>query len=175
MGHALLFSDMHCRGRVGRFAADPDPMRIAKYSQAELWQGGIGDNWVSSVMLPYGYSVRLYDYDGWTGSSKVVSGGMFTDNTFAMPCIDVYSDFNDKTNSIQVFRNTSLGNATGYWVAMTGSSDLNYELHEGFTSSHSESTTEINQFTLSMEMSYGMSFVVESASIDISESYSYTI
>lgn len=70
---------------------------------------------------------------------------------------------------------------------MTGSSALDYEMSVGFTSTHTESTSTVNEFTLSYEMSEEIKFgfVTESATLassyrlevqnDVENSYSYSI
>lgn len=84
-------------------------------------------------------------------------------------------DFNNLTSSISVGRTAALGTAKGRWVSMTGSTKLDYELSEGFTSSHTENTEEVNQYTLSYEMNMNISLDVFGVSESISEGYAQTI
>lgn len=58
---------------------------------------------------------------------------------------------------------------------MTGSSQLDYELSEGFTSSHSENTEEVNQYSLSYEMTMSIGFSFAGMDQTIGESYSHTV
>lgn len=98
----------------------------------------MGNDWTSAVRLPYGYTVDLYIDDGFQGSSKTIVGPMFEDGHLEMNCIDL-TDFDNRVTSLKIYKNQELGSAYGRWIAMTGSSSLTYELHEGFTSTHSES------------------------------------
>lgn len=54
---------------------------------------GMSNDSVSSVKVPYGYSVKLFRDDSWSGDTKIVNGSMFLDDTLDMPCISVSSDF----------------------------------------------------------------------------------
>jgi hypothetical protein len=53
--------------------------------------GGVGDNSVSSLKVPVGWTVILYENSGYSGSSKTVTAD----------CSSI-SDFNDKTSSLVV-------------------------------------------------------------------------
>lgn len=97
------------------------------------------------------------------------------DDTLAMSCTNVYEDFNDVTSSIEVYRNTFLGEANGYWTSLTGSTDFHYEITVGFSSTHKEATTTENQYQLSYEMTAGINFKIESFSESIKQSYLYDI
>lgn len=93
-------------------------------------------------MLPYGYSVKLYKDNNFQGGSTVIDALMFEDDTFEMTCMTIPGDFNDRTSSLEVYRNTKLGNSLGYWTSITGTSDIDYEITTGFYSTHSESETK---------------------------------
>lgn len=54
-------------------------------------------------MVPYGYSVDLYQKDSFTGDIKTVVGPMFRDNTLAMDCIRL-DGYNDEVTSLIVKR-----------------------------------------------------------------------
>ena len=53
-------------------------------------------------------------------------------------------DWNDVVSSLRVYKNTSMGNARGYWTSITGGSDLTFSTHLGFHSTHTENTTTEN-------------------------------
>lgn len=111
----LVFHAADCRGLIGGFEAPEEQSRIAKYSLSDMVYRGLCNDCVSSVKVPYGYSIKLWAADGFGGDDKVVNGSMFLDDTLSMECSNVFEDFNDVTSSLWVYRNTSLGTANGYW------------------------------------------------------------
>ena len=121
--------------------------------------------------MPYGYSIVLYDDDGFTGASYTVDGPFFSDGDLTMPCISIHDDFNDKNASLMVYRTTSFGNAIGKWVGYTSTEEVEFTIHYGFSTEYSEETTETQQFTLTYEMTSGIEFMGASESETISSSY----
>lgn len=135
---------------------------------------GMCNDCARSVKLPFGYSVRFYDDGSFSGGQEVHDAGPFLDRTFSMNCINL-GGLSAKVSSLEVYRNTSLGDADGYWESITGTSDLTYSVNVGFTSSRTEKTSIENQYSLSYEMSSGMQLEVFSASETINTSYSLAI
>lgn len=172
----MLFKDAGCSGLTASFPADENPRNIAKYTMTDMEHLGMCNNCVTSVKLPYGYSVKLFPHDDWSDPDNyIVNGGMFLDATLSMPCVSLEGKFNDRTTSLWVYRNTSLGAANGYWTSITGSSDLTFEVSEGFTSTHREYTSTVNKYQLSYEMSEHIGFSFAGEESKISTSYSTEI
>ena len=46
----------------------------------------IGNDEITSVMIPNGYALTLYENDGWTGDSTVMTGPMWDSADFLMRC-----------------------------------------------------------------------------------------
>lgn len=67
------------------------------YSTAQLSAAGISNNWVSSLNVPSGWSVQLYDGDNLSGSTITA--------TASNSCL-VANSFNDLTSSIRVSQST---------------------------------------------------------------------
>jgi len=44
------------------------------YNLDDLKEANYSDNTASSIMVPVGYTVTLYDDGGFTGSSKIIEG-----------------------------------------------------------------------------------------------------
>jgi hypothetical protein len=94
---------------------------VGTYTTAQLSARGIPNNWVSSLRIPSGYTVALYDGDNLTGASRVL--------TSDYSCL-VNNTFNDLTSSVQVSQGTSSGPCSGtaangdyrYQVSTTGGS-----------------------------------------------------
>lgn len=75
------------------------------------------DNAISSVMIPSGYSLTLYDNDGFLDSIKLVLDGYpWSDADEEMECINLSDhDWDDRATSVGVYR-TNLGAfAQGRW------------------------------------------------------------
>jgi len=79
-----------------------------------MWKHNMGNDMISSIMIPQGLSVTLYDNDSWGGSSVDMSGG-FTDSKQAMKCQNLPS-LNEKVTSLEVKNNSATSAlAIGYW------------------------------------------------------------
>ena len=75
--------------------------------------GGMPNDAVSSLMVPYGYQVVLYKDGGFSGATKTVTGPMFGDADEDLACINIYSDFNDRVSSFKIYRTQNIGLAQG--------------------------------------------------------------
>lgn len=106
-----------------------------------MYQHNIKNDDVGSVMVPFGYSVDLYEADGFSGGVKTVSGPVFNDSHLSLACINI-SDFDNRTSSIKVYKNTLLGASNGYWTSITATESLKFRTHYGLSYSQSESTSE---------------------------------
>lgn len=62
-GAATLFKDSECRNQSGYIEAS-DPGVTVGYNCSELHQRNIGNDEVSSVMIPVGYTLTLCRDDG---------------------------------------------------------------------------------------------------------------
>jgi len=47
------------------------------YSQSDMVSKGIGNDQTTSVMVPYGYAVDLYNEDGFRGDKKSITGTFY--------------------------------------------------------------------------------------------------
>ena len=77
-GAVTLFANKGCAGQSGAFFATQEPTEEAMYNVKDLIKGHIAENTVSSVMVPYGYSVKLFENDGFQGESVIIDGGLYT-------------------------------------------------------------------------------------------------
>jgi len=170
-GAVIVFDAVNCTGNMGRFYAPVDNQQKAWYTMNDMWNNNIPNDQVDSLMVPYGYSVDLYEADGFAGNVKTVKGPMFTDGNLGMSCININGDFHDRTSSLSVYKNTVLGASVGYWTSLTASESFSFKTHYGLSYSHSESTSETSQFTLSYEMTTSIKFAGSGFSDTLSESY----
>ena len=59
-GAVLLFKDKDCRNDVGRFYAPVSNTEKMSYTKSEMWDNNIENDEITSLMVPFGYSVDLY-------------------------------------------------------------------------------------------------------------------
>ena len=119
-------------------------------------------------MLPYGYSVDLYENDAWSGSKWHADGPYFEDDTLKMTCIDVPDSFSWLTSSLKFYRTPGYGTAKGFWKGYTSTEEIDFDIKEGF---HNIQTTEDDtqmEFNLNYDMKVGIKYM----NSKISEGYS---
>ena len=68
------------------------------YTLADLEFNNIASNYASSVRVPYGLTLELYDHDGFSCTKKTVTGSMFID-TFSQefPSVNINGDLGSIT------------------------------------------------------------------------------
>ena len=105
-GAVIVFKDWDCRGDAGRLDAHPNPTKANRYTRSMLEDKGSGGSEISSIMIPYGYSVTLYDDDAFSGDrKKTLEGPMWNSNDhFMLQCKNVPDDWDNKASSIIVYR-----------------------------------------------------------------------
>lgn len=62
-GAVMLFSNYDCHEISAYFISNTDPHQDQEYTRADMQYLGMPNDVVSSVMVPYGYSVILYSDD----------------------------------------------------------------------------------------------------------------
>ena len=136
-GAVTVFRDSNCRSNSGRFDATYDPKGTRAYTKYDMSVRNTYNDDMTSVMVPYGYSVKLYWDDSWAGESLVINGPSWTDEHMEMQCINVGSHWNDETTSLKVYR-TEFGNyAQGDWIGLTATEGIDFTYNEGFTTTRS--------------------------------------
>jgi hypothetical protein len=85
LGQVVLYTSTDYEGTSQVLAPGRHDVSTLKAS------GGVGDNSVSSLKVPVGWTVILYESSGFSGSSKTVTAD----------CSSI-GDFNDKTSSLVV-------------------------------------------------------------------------
>ena len=127
-------------------------------------------------MVPYGYSVELFDNDGMYGSSYIVDGQQWKDEDQQMTCVNLPSEWRNKTSSLAVYRTSQGYKAAGDWVnILTLTETVGFKYHEGFETTHSSQQAIDEKYSLGMEMQEGMNFGFVKSSIDIKEGYAMEI
>ena len=72
-GAANLFADWDCSGHSAAFMHNSGESK-SKYNAADLDAWGVGRDKVSTVALPRGYAVELWEHDGQGGNVEVIYG-----------------------------------------------------------------------------------------------------
>lgn len=101
LGAVTVFEHGSCEGTSSRFFWDAVSSEEGRYSQMDLTDSWLDANTISSVMVPKGYTLNLYDDAFWVDHLKTVEGEYVNDQTQEMICRNVF-DINDRTQSIQV-------------------------------------------------------------------------
>ena len=83
-GAVTVFEDPDCTGKFGIAWASTDAEGFAYYNTDDLWRNGIDNDRASTLMVPYGYAVDMYDSASFSGDSKTVTGPMWLDQDLNM-------------------------------------------------------------------------------------------
>ena len=106
-----MFEHQYCRGKSAAFEAPEAIGTKAAYSKTDMEARGFGYDNASSLMIPYGYAVTLYDGAGFTGDSYTVQGPIYLDSTMRHACVSLHDKFEDKAASLEVFKTGTQGAA----------------------------------------------------------------
>ena len=138
LGAVTFFEDQNCTGPLGIAWANEDPDSFAYYTKDDLWHNGVDHDVVTSLMVPFGYAVDMWDSASFSGDSFTVEGPTWADNDLNMKCISIHETFNNKMASARVYRTGVYGSAVGYWKSFTATETMTFDTHYGWTSSYSE-------------------------------------
>ena len=118
-GAVMVFSDQGCQEDVSRFYSDDSGHERKDYTNSEMYNNHLRNDKASSVMVPYGYSVDLYDNYGFSGVPLTLKGKPWKGpTTQSMECINLGDyGWNDKVSSLTVIRKIQ-GKAQGKWVEL---------------------------------------------------------
>ena len=94
-GAITMFEEKDCSGLSAGYI-------VGEYNESEMKDQGMGNNDVNSLMVPFGYSVELFQKDNFKGHTKTVVGGAFTDFNQHMACISIKDDFHNEVTSLKV-------------------------------------------------------------------------
>ena len=135
----------------------------------------MGDNWTESVMVPYGYTLTLYDLDGQSTAGKFeVQKGRGLDGQGMMYCMNLNDDLRGRVSSVMYVKDPTYDTPTnGVWkeVAAITAGSTSYSYTLSTTSTDSQTTKASMTSTISTEMKAGVIF----ESTKVSTSYSSSI
>ena len=127
---------------------------------------------MSSIMVPKGAIVELFDQDGFRGQKLKLFGGWTNDKKQEMECIDLPSrGWNDKVSSLIVMRAEYGEKAKGHWSRVASSSEpiiMEFEIGVEGVNTNKYSKEVANK--IDAQMTSGIEFE-PSAGVKLSSSY----
>ena len=113
VGAVTLFEDVDCSGASARFYWNPASLENGTfYNFEDMKYGGLRDNVLTSIMVPKGYAVELYENLGFHGNFELIEGAYKDYGSEEMVCQQV--KINDAVSSLIVKRQPQ-GMANAYW------------------------------------------------------------
>ena len=150
---------MSCSGNSAAFFSGSELFERKSYTTTNLEKLGFSNDSASSIAIPYGYAVDLFDHNGFSSDPFTIEGPFYDDETLRHACISLFDNFNDRTSSLEVYKTAQLGSAKGYWRSITQTETLNFTVRYGVHSKRVENTTTTQELALSFEMSAGIDFL----------------
>jgi len=80
-GAVTVFTDAYCKNTFGRFQVPEAVESTAWVNEETMWDGVYLGSRLGSIMVPYGYSFKMYNSDGFydtAGGPEVVLGGSWS-------------------------------------------------------------------------------------------------
>ena len=104
-GAAVLFEEENCRGISGAFITSGQVGEVVEYDTDAMETLGMPRNIASSLSLPYGVQVQIWDDSNFSGDTVVYSGEFYNDVSLKNTCYNIKTltpDFDDKNMSLKV-------------------------------------------------------------------------
>ena len=141
-GAVTVFVDGDCKGTHGSFPAPAAEAQTAWINYDAIWERVVRESQISSVLIPYGYSLKMWAEDGFVDrdGAEVINGPYWATGEQQMVCInlwqlgDSYRNWNDRIRSFAVYRAGYGASAQGTWQAITTTESINYTYHVGMRS-----------------------------------------
>ena len=172
MGAVTVFEHYNCYGQSNRFYWNPNDPDGGQYFKGDIYRSGLRNDVVSSLVVPRGYTVVLYNGYGFDGETQRFYGKYQNDATQELQCVNVHGKHNDKLSSLRVLKQPS---AIGYWQGITSTESQDYSFHVGINYETTQgSSTEI-QTSLTVGMEAGFDFMGGSGSVSVEASVSKTL
>ena len=128
-----LYSNVDCSGDAAAFFASTELFDRQSYTLGNMKSLGFNSDSVSSIAIPYGYAVDLYDGIAFNSETITVDGPFYDDEkTLRHACVSIKDEFNDYTSSLEVYKTARLGDAAkGYWQSITQTETLKFTVRYG--------------------------------------------
>jgi len=178
-GAVTLFTDGDCMNTFGRFQVPAAEEQTAWINNEALWDTVAKKSEISSILLPYGYSLKMYASDGFVDreGAEVLNGPLWATGEEEMQCInlwqlgDGYLDWDDRIRSFAVYRTDYGRTATGQWHAITTTEGISYKYNIGIVNTNTEETEETSSYKMSLDLKTGLKFKFLSGEAGIERTY----
>ena len=144
-GAVTAFADTECKGHIGRFDGPVDRTLDAYFGLDDLQNAGFSDNAISSVAVPWGYTVELFKDDGFVGDKHTVTGMESSKfGSGAAWCWNLrLENFGDQTSSLIVSGSGHGRRARGRWeVVNSGTEMFEFTYHIGMSTTSQDDQRE---------------------------------
>ena len=74
LGAVTVFDNFNCSGNNVRFYWNPNDPDGGQYTYNDIREAGLRNDSVSSILVPPGYTAKLYKHDGFYPEPYVVKG-----------------------------------------------------------------------------------------------------
>lgn len=137
-GAVVAFRKGDCTSDSGRFLSSTDGKTIY-YSLSDMNLRHIGNNAISSIMIPQGYAVTLYQYDGFRGDSITMHGPTWSStNNYQLVCQDMPKGWNNTASSLSISLLADGKKAVGKWISHTATESIEFTYNVGYHNTKSE-------------------------------------
>lgn len=147
-GSATVWGWTNCEDIGAELPAPSEVGQSYYYTADDAWNRGMKSGEMESYQLPWGYELILYDQDGLTGNTLVLKGNQNTDAYEYEECITLDSDWRNRARSYEVKKIQDIGEAKVRWVYFAATEGIDVQVHYGFESTNTETTTEEQTATL---------------------------
>ena len=138
-GAVTVFVHGDCKGTFGRFEVPAAEEQTAWINYDAIWDRVHRSSQLSSVLVPYGYSLKMWAEDGFVDrdGAEVINGPYWATGEQEMVCMNLWQlggnfrDWNDEIRSFAVYRAGYGASAQGTWQAITTTESINYTYHVG--------------------------------------------
>ena len=178
-GAVTVFVDGDCKGTHGRFEVPAAEAQTAWITYDAIWERVVRESQISSVLIPYGYSLKMWAKDGFVDrdGAEVINGPFWATGEQQMECInlwqlgDNYRNWNDRIRSFAVYRTGYGASAQGTWQAITTTESINYTYHVGMRSTKEDSRSEDVAYKMALDVKTGVDFGAYTYSAEVETSY----
>lgn len=127
-----------------------------KYNYEDFIEMGLQEDTLSSIEVPEGYSVILYDYRSFQRHVlEIVHGAYKNRDSQELLCQNLQESTLGKVSSFEIVKS---GGVMGYWQGITSTETQEYQYHVGISYGSEDAISHEVQNTLSLSMELGFKF-----------------
>ena len=122
LGAVTLWRNGDCTGHFGRFPANEEASEPQSYTVDDMNEHNMQGDWAHAIMIPQGYTAKLYDDRYLSGTSWVTMNGplwMSGNDDEEMLCQKLPDGWGDRVSSLEVYRSELGKEARGDWIPIS--------------------------------------------------------